>query len=176
MGCNPPGSSFHRISQIRILEWVAISFSRESFWPWRDWTHVSCLGRRILYHCLTWESQNYIKEYQKKKYQGRLANDFFRQKKKKEKMKGKQEIAGWRKNGKKRELKRTYDGCREGGSQSLFRDVTDTNPIILHWTSFVHSSRKSFFSWSWILWLYKVKILMVQIYPSRFSYLIYFNW
>ena len=26
--CNPPGSSVHGISQARILEWVAISFSR----------------------------------------------------------------------------------------------------------------------------------------------------
>ena len=28
MNCSPPGSSVHRISQARILEWVAISFSR----------------------------------------------------------------------------------------------------------------------------------------------------
>ena len=27
MDCSPPGSSVHRISQARILEWVAISFS-----------------------------------------------------------------------------------------------------------------------------------------------------
>ena len=27
MGCSPPGSSVHGISQARILEWVAISFS-----------------------------------------------------------------------------------------------------------------------------------------------------
>ena len=27
MGCSPPGSSVHRISQARLLEWVAISFS-----------------------------------------------------------------------------------------------------------------------------------------------------
>ena len=27
MDCNPPGSSVHGISQARILEWVAISFS-----------------------------------------------------------------------------------------------------------------------------------------------------
>ena len=37
MGCNPPGSSVHGISQARILEWVAISFSRgstpPSHWP-----------------------------------------------------------------------------------------------------------------------------------------------
>ena len=28
MDCSPPGSSVHEISQVRILEWVAISFSR----------------------------------------------------------------------------------------------------------------------------------------------------
>ena len=27
MNCSPPGSSVHEISQARILEWVAISFS-----------------------------------------------------------------------------------------------------------------------------------------------------
>ena len=27
MGCSPPGSSVHGISQARILEWAAISFS-----------------------------------------------------------------------------------------------------------------------------------------------------
>ena len=37
---NPPGSSVHRISQARILEWVAISFSRGSSRP-RDRTQVS---------------------------------------------------------------------------------------------------------------------------------------
>ena len=36
----PPGSSVHGIFQARILEWVAISFSRRSSWP-RDWTRVS---------------------------------------------------------------------------------------------------------------------------------------
>ena len=39
--CSPPGSSVHGISQVRILEWVAISFSRGSSRP-RDWTWVSC--------------------------------------------------------------------------------------------------------------------------------------
>ena len=29
MDCRPPGSSVHGISQERILQWVAISFSRE---------------------------------------------------------------------------------------------------------------------------------------------------
>ena len=48
MDCSLPGSSVHGISQARILEWVAILFSRGSFWP-RDQTRVSCIGRRILY-------------------------------------------------------------------------------------------------------------------------------
>ena len=30
MDCSPPGSSVHGLLQARILEWVAISFSRES--------------------------------------------------------------------------------------------------------------------------------------------------
>ena len=30
MDCSPPGSSIHGILQARILEWVAISFSRGS--------------------------------------------------------------------------------------------------------------------------------------------------
>ena len=37
-----PGSSVHGILQSRILEWVAISFSRRSSRP-RDWTHASAL-------------------------------------------------------------------------------------------------------------------------------------
>ena len=35
-----PGSSIHGISQARVLEWVAISFSRESSQP-RDWICIS---------------------------------------------------------------------------------------------------------------------------------------
>ena len=46
MGCSPPGSSVHRISQARILEWVAISFSRRSFWPW-DQICISCIAGRF---------------------------------------------------------------------------------------------------------------------------------
>ena len=40
MDCSPPGSSIHGILQARILEWVAISFSRGSSRP-RDRTQVS---------------------------------------------------------------------------------------------------------------------------------------
>ena len=43
-------SSVHGILQARILEWVAISFSRGSSWS-RDQTHTSCvfcIGRQII--------------------------------------------------------------------------------------------------------------------------------
>ena len=47
MDCSPSGSSVHRILQARILEWVAISFSRGSSRP-RDRTQVSYIaGRRF---------------------------------------------------------------------------------------------------------------------------------
>ena len=49
LDCSPPGSSVHGIFQARILEWVAISFSRGSS-QHRDQTHASHIGRRILYH------------------------------------------------------------------------------------------------------------------------------
>ena len=42
MDCSPPGFSVHGILQARILEWVAMPFSRGSSRP-RDQTHVSCL-------------------------------------------------------------------------------------------------------------------------------------
>ena len=49
MNCSPPGSSVHGISQARILEWVAILFSRGSSQP-RDWNCVSWNGRQIISH------------------------------------------------------------------------------------------------------------------------------
>ena len=55
MACSMPSSSVHGISQARILEWVAISFSRGSSWP-RDRIHVSCIGRWIPYHQTTREA------------------------------------------------------------------------------------------------------------------------
>ena len=54
----PPGSSVHGILHARILEWIAIPFSRVSSRP-KDQTCVSCIsciGRQILYHCATWKS------------------------------------------------------------------------------------------------------------------------
>ena len=47
MDCSLPGSSIHGILQARVLEWVAISFSRGSSRP-RDRTQVSrIVGRRF---------------------------------------------------------------------------------------------------------------------------------
>ena len=54
MDCSLPGSSVHGISQAKILELVAISYSRGSSQS-RDWTCVSCIGRPILYHRAPWE-------------------------------------------------------------------------------------------------------------------------
>ena len=45
--CSPPGSSVYGILQARILEWVAISFSKGSSWP-RDWTHITGLSGGFL--------------------------------------------------------------------------------------------------------------------------------
>ena len=65
VACHVP---IHRISQARILEWVAISFSRGSSWP-RDWTQVSHIGKWVLYYRSTREAHkvNYISTKKKKK-------------------------------------------------------------------------------------------------------------
>ena len=43
MDCSLPGSSVHGIFPARILEWVAIYFSRGSWRP-KDWTRVSYIA------------------------------------------------------------------------------------------------------------------------------------
>ena len=69
--CNPMvysllGSSIHGIFQARVLEWVAISFSRRSSQP-RDQTQVSHIAGGRLYHLSHQGSptyqQNYYPEY-----------------------------------------------------------------------------------------------------------------
>ena len=45
MGCSLPGSSIHEIFQARVLEWVAISFSRGTSQP-RDQTGASYVAGR----------------------------------------------------------------------------------------------------------------------------------
>ena len=46
MDCSPPGSSVHRISQARILEWVVISYSRDLPDPGTKPTYMSCASCR----------------------------------------------------------------------------------------------------------------------------------
>ena len=50
MDCSPPDSSVHGILQARILEWVAISFSKGSSWPRQGSnpvSYASCIGRQV---------------------------------------------------------------------------------------------------------------------------------
>ena len=79
MDCSPPGSSVHGILQARVLECVAISFSRGSSWP-RGGTGVGCHFllqgifltqgwnpgllhyRQNLYHWATWEAPFWVKK------------------------------------------------------------------------------------------------------------------
>ena len=49
MDYGPTGSSVHGFLQARILDWVAIPFSRISYWP-RDQIWLSCICRQFLYH------------------------------------------------------------------------------------------------------------------------------
>ena len=58
MDCTQRGSSLHGIFQARILEWVAISYSRGFSWL-RDRTLVSCISelvRRFFTTSATWEA------------------------------------------------------------------------------------------------------------------------
>ena len=55
MDCSLPGFSVHGIFQARVLEWVAISFSRGSSWP-RDRTRVSHIVGRYFTHWATREA------------------------------------------------------------------------------------------------------------------------
>ena len=51
MDCGAPGSFAHGIFQARMLEWIVISFSWESFWS-RNQTYISCIScisRWVLY-------------------------------------------------------------------------------------------------------------------------------
>ena len=65
MDWSPPGSSVHGISLARILEWVAISFSRASSQP-RDQSFVSCIfciGNWSLDHCSPGKPMRWDKDW-----------------------------------------------------------------------------------------------------------------
>ena len=64
-GLYPASSSVHGILQARILQWVAISFSRGFSGP-RDQARISCIDKWILYH-LSHQGSPKNKEYRKLK-------------------------------------------------------------------------------------------------------------
>ena len=66
MDCSPPGFSLHGILQARILEWVAIPFSRGSSRP-RDQTQFSCIAGKFFYHLSHQGSPFYDSSCAKKK-------------------------------------------------------------------------------------------------------------
>ena len=65
MDCGLSGSSVHGVFQARVLEWIAISFSRGSSWP-RDWTRVSHIAGRCFTIWVTREGQLYLDNTPKK--------------------------------------------------------------------------------------------------------------
>ena len=67
MDCSLPGSSIHGIFQARVLEWVAISFSRGSSRP-RDWTQVSRIAGRCFTVWATRKALKKAKEFHKSIY------------------------------------------------------------------------------------------------------------
>ena len=60
MDCSPSGSSVHGILKARILEWVAILFSRGSSQP-RDWNRVFSITGRF-FTCLSHWQILYLSE------------------------------------------------------------------------------------------------------------------
>ena len=64
MDCSPPVSSVHGVSQVKILEWVAISYSRESSRS-KNLTHISCLAGRFFYHWATKNGDTLYSQFKK---------------------------------------------------------------------------------------------------------------
>ena len=57
MDCSLQGSSVHGISQARILEWVAICFSRGSSWPF-------LIFQELNLHLLLWQTDSLLLSHQ----------------------------------------------------------------------------------------------------------------
>ena len=83
MDCSPPGSTVQGIFQARILEWIAIPFSRGYSQP-RDQTLVSCIAARLFMFELQGSPILNKKDYRvmyenKHKYHRKLfLNEFYR--------------------------------------------------------------------------------------------------
>jgi len=69
--CSPPGSFVYAIIQVRTQEWVAIPFSRRSFWP-RDLTWVSYVAGRF---CTVWASGEVPRVYVYVMYREKICID-----------------------------------------------------------------------------------------------------
>ena len=69
-----PGSSTHGIFQARVLEWVAISFSRGSSQT-RDQTQVSCIEGRCFTLWATREERNVSKKQNWLRYPSRESHN-----------------------------------------------------------------------------------------------------
>ena len=74
----------HRIAQARILEWVAISFSRGSSWP-RDWICIPELQADSLPLSRWWSPYSFFMEVHKFQVNERAAHKNKSQKEKEEK-------------------------------------------------------------------------------------------
>ena len=70
MDSSPPGSSVHGLLQARILEWVAISYSKGSSWT-RDWTRVSHIAGRFF---TIWATREYGFSQKEDIYEGGNSN------------------------------------------------------------------------------------------------------
>ena len=57
--CNPTDYTVHEILQVRILEWVALPFSRGSSKP-RNLTQISCIAGRFFASWATGEAQEWV--------------------------------------------------------------------------------------------------------------------
>ena len=59
MDCSPTVSSVHEILHAKVLEWVAISFSRGSSQP-KDWAQVSCIAGRFFTNWINRETALFL--------------------------------------------------------------------------------------------------------------------
>ena len=57
--CDPMNYTVHGILQARILEWIAVPFSRGSSQP-RDWTQVSCFAGKFFTNWTTSDVRNWL--------------------------------------------------------------------------------------------------------------------
>ena len=82
MDCSLTDSSVHGILQARILEWVAIAFSRGSSQP-KDWTWISCTAGSLFTFWVTREAHTKWSKVKKK----RKANTLYGRQQKKHRCK-----------------------------------------------------------------------------------------